>query len=215
MSVCYECGIPASASTRRVVVVDDNMGAAKMLSMLVKAVGHDVQTAHDGPTGLQTVLDYRPDVVLSAIGLPGMNGHEIVQRIRKEPVLKNIVLVAMTGYGQDEDRRHSQEAGCDHHLVKPGDFKDVQAILAGCFREGVLTPADDAACPSIQYPVPEMQSPFDTLDRLDASVLRNNEPYRLLALLAHRKYGLVPKPPFVAWIFDASECIENGRTGGQ
>ncbi len=122
--------IGSSGGSLRVLVVDDNVGAAKMLSMLVKAIGHDVQTAHDGPTGLQTALDYRPDVVLLDIGLPGMNGHEVAQRIRKEPVLKNIVLVAMTGYGQDEDRRHSQESGFNHHLVKPGDFKDVQAILA-------------------------------------------------------------------------------------
>ncbi|MEX0717800.1 MAG: PAS domain S-box protein [Planctomycetaceae bacterium] len=114
----------------RVLVVDDNVGAAKMLSMLVKAVGHDVRTAHDGPTGLQAALDYRPDVVLLDIGLPKMNGYEVAKHIRNEAVLENVVLVAMTGYGQDEDRKRSQEAGINHHLVKPGAFKDVQAILA-------------------------------------------------------------------------------------
>lgn len=128
-SPCEET-IEPSGQSLRVLVVDDNEGAAKMLSMLVKAIGHDVQTAHDGPTALQTALDYRPDVVLLDIGLPGMNGHEVAKRIRKEAVLENVVLVAMTGYGQEEDRQISLESGFDHHLVKPGDFKDVQTILA-------------------------------------------------------------------------------------
>jgi PAS domain S-box-containing protein len=119
-----------SGPSLRILVVDDNVDAAKMLSMLVRATGHDVQTAHDGPTAVQAVLDYRPDVVLLDIGLPKMNGYEVAKRIRSEPVLENVVLVAMTGYGQDEDRQRSQEAGFNHHLVKPGDFKDVQAILA-------------------------------------------------------------------------------------
>ena len=127
--------IEPSGQSLRVLVVDDNVGAAKMLSMLVKAVGHDVQTAHDGPTALQTALDYRPDVVLLDIGLPGMNGDEVAKRMRNEPLLADAVLVALTGYGQEEDRQSSLEAGFDHHLVKPGDFKDVQAILAGALEK--------------------------------------------------------------------------------
>ena len=114
----------------RVLVVDDNVDAAKLMAMLVKAAGHDTQTAHDGPTAVQAALDYRPDVMLLDIGLPKMNGYEVAKRIRKEPVLEHVVLVAMTGYGQEDDRKRSLEAGFNHHLVKPGDFKDVRAILA-------------------------------------------------------------------------------------
>jgi CheY-like chemotaxis protein len=114
----------------RVLVVDDNVDMVLSFSMLLKASGHDVQTAHDGPTAMQAALDYRPDVVLLDIGLPGLNGYEVAKRIRQNPVLKNAVLVAMTGYGQETDRQCSQEAGFDHHLVKPADFGKLQQILA-------------------------------------------------------------------------------------
>ena len=92
--------------------------------------GHDVRTAYDGSEVLETALDYRPNVVLLDIGLPGLNGFEVAKRIRQQPTLKNIVLVAMTGYGQVSDRKRSQEAGFDHHLVKPGDFGKVLQLLA-------------------------------------------------------------------------------------
>lgn len=114
----------------RVLAVDDNVDAAEILAMLLEASGHDVRMAHDGPTALQAALDYRPDVVLLDIGLPGLDGFEVAKRIRQHPTLKSIVLVAMTGYGQKTDRQRSQEAGFDHHLVKPADFGEVQKILA-------------------------------------------------------------------------------------
>ncbi len=114
----------------RVLVVDDNLDAAKTLAMLLKASGHDVRTAHDGPTALGAALDFRPNVVLMDIGLPGMDGFEVAKRIRQQPLLKDNILVALTGYGQDADRQRSQEAGFDHHLVKPADFADLQQILA-------------------------------------------------------------------------------------
>ena len=78
---------------------------------------------------MQAALDYRPDVVLLDIGLPGLNGYEVAKRIRQQPVLHNIVLVAMTGYGQETDQQRSQEAGFDHHLVKPVRFEQIQKIL--------------------------------------------------------------------------------------
>jgi len=114
----------------RVLAVDDNVDAAEILAMLLEASGHDVRMAHDGPTALEAALDYRPDVVLLDIGLPGLDGFEVAKRIRQHPTLKSIVLVAMTGYGQKTDRQRSQEAGFDHHLVKPADFGEVQKILA-------------------------------------------------------------------------------------
>ena len=99
----------------RVLVVDDNVDTVTTLAMLVQESGHDVRTAYDGAAVLEAALDYRPDVVLLDIGLPG---------------LRDAVLVAMTGYGREVDRRRSQEAGFDHHLVKPADFGKVLQILA-------------------------------------------------------------------------------------
>ncbi|MFN0196858.1 MAG: PAS domain S-box protein [Planctomycetaceae bacterium] len=127
---------PADSSPRtpdsglRVLVVDDNVDAAQMLGMLLQTSGHDVRTAHDGPAALEATLDYRPHVVLLDIGLPGMNGLEVARRLRLHPELGNMVLVAMTGYGQAADRQRSREAGFDHHLVKPADFEQVRELLA-------------------------------------------------------------------------------------
>ena len=114
----------------RVLVVDDNVDTALSFSMLLRASGHDVQTAHDGLKAIQAAIDYRPDIVLLDIGLPGLNGYEVAKRIRKHSDLKHVVLVALTGYGQDSDRQASGEAGFTHHLVKPARFEELQRILA-------------------------------------------------------------------------------------
>lgn len=114
----------------RVLVVDDNRDSAQSLGMLLEATGHDVQLAYDGPTALQATLDYRPHVMLLDIGLPGLDGYEVAKRIREQPTLNNIILVAMTGYGNLADVRRSEEAGFNHHLVKPADFMKVKEILA-------------------------------------------------------------------------------------
>ncbi len=83
--------------------MDDSEDTAQTLAMLLQSSGHDVRTAHTGPTALEAALDYRPSVVLLNIGLPGLNGYEVAKRIRQQPVLHDIVLVAMTGYGQELD----------------------------------------------------------------------------------------------------------------
>ena len=114
----------------RVLVVDDNVDAANVLKMLVEEAGHLVRMAHTGPTALAAALDYRPDVMLLDIGLPELDGFEVAKRIRQEPLLHDIVLVAMTGYRQAADRQRMQEAGFDHYLVKPADFEKVRQILA-------------------------------------------------------------------------------------
>ena len=114
----------------RVLVVDDNVDAANVLKMLVEEAGHLVRMAHTGPTALAAALDYRPDVMLLDIGLPELDGFEVAKRIRQEPLLHDIVLVAMTGYGQAAGRQRMQEAGFDHYLVKPADFEKVRQILA-------------------------------------------------------------------------------------
>jgi CheY-like chemotaxis protein len=114
-----------------VLVVDDNVDAAETLAMLLGVTGHAVTLAHDGPGAVQAAIDGRPDVVLLDIGLPGLDGYEVAQRIRQQAALKGVVLVALTGYGQDTDRQRSREAGFDHHLVKPADFNEINRLLAG------------------------------------------------------------------------------------
>jgi DNA-binding response OmpR family regulator len=111
-------------------VVDDNVDTVTTLALLVTESGHDVKTAYDGTSVLEAALDYRPNVVLLDIGLPGLNGFEVAKQLRKQPALQNVVLVAMTGYGGVNDRQHSREAGFDYHLVKPGDFGKLLRILA-------------------------------------------------------------------------------------
>ncbi len=114
----------------RVLVVDDNVDSAESLAMLLDESGHEVWTAYDGPTALQAAIDNRPDVVLLDIGLPGMDGNEVAKQIRQHPKLKNVVLIATTGYGQESDRKRSQEAGFDHHLVKPVELATLEKLLA-------------------------------------------------------------------------------------
>jgi CheY-like chemotaxis protein len=95
----------------------------------LKAAGHDVRTAHDGLSAVEAAIDYRPDVVLLDIGLPGLNGYEVAKRLRQHPDLRNTVLIALTGYGQDTDRQASSQAGFDHHLVKPARLEQLKRIL--------------------------------------------------------------------------------------
>jgi CheY-like chemotaxis protein len=113
-----------------VLVVDDNVDMASSLAILLRESGHDVQTAYDGPGALEAVRKFRPDVALLDVGLPELDGFEVAKRIRQQPILKKVVLVAMTGYGKESDRQRSQEAGFDHYLIKPTKFEKVQEILA-------------------------------------------------------------------------------------
>jgi PAS domain S-box-containing protein len=114
----------------RVLVVDDNVDAAQSLAKLLEMTGHETRLAYDGPSALEAAIDYRPDVVLLDIGLPGLSGFEVARQIRQQAALSGIVLVALTGYGQDSDRQLSKEAGFDYHLVKPASFSDIEQILA-------------------------------------------------------------------------------------
>ena len=114
----------------RVLVVDDNHDGADILAMLVQEAGHQVQVAYDGPGALESASAFLPDLVLLDIGLPGLDGYEVAKRIRLQPALSDVVLVALTGYGHDTDRLLSQDAGFDHHLVKPTNFDRVKEILA-------------------------------------------------------------------------------------
>ena len=121
---------PSSVTSRKVLVVDDNVDAVRSLANLLTLFGHDVQIAYDGQSGLEAAQATRPDCVLLDIGLPGLTGLEVAELIRQQPELDGTVLVALTGYGREADRRLSHDAGFDHHLVKPADFSEVQTILA-------------------------------------------------------------------------------------
>jgi signal transduction histidine kinase len=122
--------LPTVAGSR-ILVVDDSMDAAKSLALLLRLAGHEVAVAHDGPTALKTADSFQPNLVILDIGLPGMDGYEVARLLRGQPPSPNLVLVALTGYGQEEDRRLSREAGFDHHLVKPVDPTELQRILVG------------------------------------------------------------------------------------
>jgi len=104
---------------RRVLVVDDNTDQAESLSILLKLMGHDTRLAHDGEAALQVATAFEPNVALIDIGLPRLNGYEVARRLREQPRLRNAVLVAQTGWGQESDRARSHQAGFDHHLIKP------------------------------------------------------------------------------------------------
>jgi PAS domain S-box-containing protein len=123
------CGEPQLTTGRRILVVDDNRDAASSLAMLLKIAGNETQTAHDGLDALKAAVAFRPDVVLLDIGLPGLNGYEVARKIRAQPWGNTLVLVALTGWGQDEDRRKSREAGFNGHMVKPVDHAALAKLL--------------------------------------------------------------------------------------
>ena len=118
------------ARARRVLVVDDNVDAAESLAEVLMLSGHDVRLAHTGPAAVEVATAYVPDVVLLDIGLPGLNGYEVARRLRTEPALEGVRLVALTGYGRDTDLQLSKEAGFDRHMVKPVDPANVLALLS-------------------------------------------------------------------------------------
>jgi CheY-like chemotaxis protein len=123
-------GLAASGAKRRVLVVDDNEDGAESLALLLTLNGHEAYIAHDGTEAIEVAERERPDVVLLDIGLPGLNGFEVSRRIRERTWGKDVVLVAVTGWGQDEHRRASTEAGFDAHLVKPVDHDALMALVA-------------------------------------------------------------------------------------
>jgi signal transduction histidine kinase/DNA-binding response OmpR family regulator len=114
----------------RILVVDDNRDSALSLAMLLQLAGNEVETAHDGPDALQAAGRFHPDVALLDIGLPRMDGYELARRLRRLPGLKRVRLAALTGYGSEEDRRRSREAGFNYHLVKPIEMETLQTLLA-------------------------------------------------------------------------------------
>jgi CheY-like chemotaxis protein len=114
----------------RVLVVDDSVDSADTLAELLKIWGHEVRVAHDGPGAVAAARDFRPDVVLLDIGLPGMDGFAVAQKLKDEGIAVRM-LVALTGYGEQHHRERSEKAGFHHHLVKPVDPDALKKLIAG------------------------------------------------------------------------------------
>jgi two-component system, sensor histidine kinase len=132
---------------RRVLVVDDNPDAADALATLLRGWGHDTRAAYGGEAGLRAAREFRPDVCLLDLGMPGLSGFELAERLRREPVTAGAVLVAVSGWGEPETRRRAREAEFDHFLLKPSNLQILRAILAG------------QACGSDEPPVPAGGAP--------------------------------------------------------
>ncbi len=130
--------VPTSPTSRsapsdapcRVLVCDDNIDGAESLALMLGLLGHEVRTVHDGPAALATVRNWRPDAVLLDIGLPGMSGYEVARQMRSDPQLRGLLLVAVTGWGTQDDQRRSAAAGFDQHLTKPVEATALESLLA-------------------------------------------------------------------------------------
>ena len=120
---------PAEGYRVRLIVVEDNPDAAESLAMLLRMLGHSVTVVHDGAAAIELAWVEVPDLMLIDIGLPGMSGYEVASRIRQNADLKQVALVALTGYARDEDRQNAWAAGFHHHLVKPLDVATLQEIV--------------------------------------------------------------------------------------
>jgi CheY-like chemotaxis protein len=137
-----DAGPPRAAAPRRVLLVDDNRDSAESLAQLLRLFGHEVWQAYSGRDALALARAHRPDLVLLDIGMPDLNGYEVARQLRADSSYAVTTLVALTGYGSDEDRRRSLAAGFDGHLVKPIDFTDLERILAA---PGAVAAAHPAA----------------------------------------------------------------------
>ena len=120
---------PSRGRRRRILIVEDNRDSADSLRILLQLLGHEVQVAYTGPAGVEAAKEWRPDIVLCDIGLPGLDGYGVARELRLNPITARVRLLALTGYGHDDDRRRSREAGFDHHLVKPADPGELQRLL--------------------------------------------------------------------------------------
>ena len=125
---------PAPVGRRRMLVVDDNGDSAESLALLLSLAGHETHVAHTGPEALDRADALRPDAVLLDLGLPGLSGYEVCRRLRAAAWAREIPIVAITGWGQADDRQRSREAGFDAHLVKPVVFGELTALLDESLR---------------------------------------------------------------------------------
>jgi PAS domain S-box-containing protein len=114
---------------RRILVVDDNRDSANSMAMMLMLMGNEVRTAHDGIEAIETAREFHPKAILMDLGMPKLNGYKATQRIREQPWGRDMIIIAMTGWGQEADRAQSHEAGCDSHLVKPVNLSELESLL--------------------------------------------------------------------------------------
>jgi CheY-like chemotaxis protein len=126
----FGSGTDQGVGTLRVLIVEDSLDAAQTLQELLQSIGYEVSVANTGPEGLQAALRLRPNVVLCDIGLPELDGYQVAIQLKQQPTSRSTRLIAVTGYGGDEDRRRAIEAGFDHHLTKPVDLDELESLLA-------------------------------------------------------------------------------------
>ena len=136
-------GATAGGPARRVLVVDDNQDAAMTMAAMLELLGDEVRTAHDGLEAIAAAESFRPRVILMDVGMPRLNGHDATRRIRQQPWGQAITIVALTGWGQEDDRARSREAGCDGHLVKPVSLPDLEKLLASVDDRGPVDNVDN------------------------------------------------------------------------
>ena len=129
---------PANRTSRKILVADDDQDSAESLALLFQLMGHDVRAAQSGLAAIDVAAEFRPDLIVLDIGMPGLDGYEVCRRIRQHDWAQTIVIAALTGWSRDEDRDRSEQAGFNHFLVKPVDPKALEDLIAGLTR---------AACP--------------------------------------------------------------------
>jgi CheY-like chemotaxis protein len=119
-----------TSDSKRVLIVDDNAQGAECLGVILRLWGHDARVVYHGCQALNSAREYRPDVILLDIGLPGVDGYSLARTIRSEPSLRDVTLVAVTGYGREEDLQRAAEAGFDRHLLKPVELDVLEVLVA-------------------------------------------------------------------------------------
>jgi two-component system CheB/CheR fusion protein len=117
-----------------VLVVDDNADSADSVAAILEASGHDVQVAYSAQKALEMAVEYQPDIMLLDIGLPDMDGYQVAKHLRQTPELREMRLIAITGYGQESDRERSREAGFDEHMVKPVEWRKLEELLTSLMK---------------------------------------------------------------------------------
>jgi CheY-like chemotaxis protein len=123
--------VPIQDQPRRVLVVEDNIDSAESLAMLLGLAEHEVEVAHDGPSALDIAANFKPEVVILDVGLPGLDGFEVARRLRQQPGLQRVQIVGVSGYGHEEYRNNAHDAGFDRYLTKPVDYEVLRESING------------------------------------------------------------------------------------
>ena len=140
----------APQNVLRILVVDDNQDSACSMTLLLELQGHEVRVAHAGDAALLLAAQFRPDVILLDIGMPGMNGYEVARQLRTQPAFSGTLLVAVTGYGRASDVKQTESAGFDHHLVKPIDYDKLQSLLDARSQRGARAVGESGAGKAVE-----------------------------------------------------------------